>query len=107
MNTKRKNMNSIIFLLFLIIVIGGFFIWNKREDDRFIKKMMVNREISEDETIEGNMDKINESKKEEIKKIFVHIAGEVHKPGVYELPDDSRVFDALNAAGGEMVNADL
>jgi competence protein ComEA len=32
--------------------------------------------------------------------VFVQVAGEVKKPGVYELPYDSRVFDAVAAAGG-------
>jgi len=32
--------------------------------------------------------------------VFVHVAGEVAKPGVYELPYGSRVFDAVAAAGG-------
>ena len=32
--------------------------------------------------------------------IFVHICGEVNKPGVYELPEGSRIFEAVEAAGG-------
>ncbi len=31
---------------------------------------------------------------------FVHICGEVNQPGVYELPEGSRVFEAVEAAGG-------
>lgn len=37
--------------------------------------------------------------------VFVQVAGEVKKPGVYELPYDSRVFDAVAAAGGLSVKA--
>ena len=33
-------------------------------------------------------------------KIFVDVCGAVAKPGVYELAADSRVFHAINAAGG-------
>lgn len=32
--------------------------------------------------------------------VVVHVAGEVRKPGVYELPADSRVTDAVERAGG-------
>ena len=32
--------------------------------------------------------------------LFVHICGEVVKPGLYELPEGSRIFDAVEAAGG-------
>lgn len=31
---------------------------------------------------------------------FIHVCGEVKAPGVYELPEGSRIYDAVNAAGG-------
>jgi competence protein ComEA len=37
--------------------------------------------------------------------ILVHVAGAVTHPGVYSLPQDSRVQDALNAAGGLLPEA--
>ncbi len=37
----------------------------------------------------------------ESKKILVHISGEVYKPGVYELDENSRVRDAVNCAGAK------
>ena len=33
-------------------------------------------------------------------KIYVHICGEVNNPGVYELAEGSRIFEAVEAAGG-------
>jgi competence protein ComEA len=36
----------------------------------------------------------------------VHVAGAVVRPGVYELGDNSRVEDAVDAAGGFVVEAD-
>ncbi|MBR6614736.1 MAG: helix-hairpin-helix domain-containing protein [Lachnospiraceae bacterium] len=33
-------------------------------------------------------------------KIYVHICGAVNAPGVYELPEGSRIFEAVEAAGG-------
>ena len=39
--------------------------------------------------------------------IVVHVAGEVNKPGVYTLPNSARMIDAVNAAGGATVRADL
>ena len=38
--------------------------------------------------------------------VFVHVAGLVANPGVYELPVDARVFDAIAAAGGLAPSAD-
>lgn len=43
---------------------------------------------------------------QEAKKIFVHVAGMVVAPGVYELVEGSRVKDALAAAGGATEGAD-
>lgn len=37
---------------------------------------------------------------------YVHVVGEVEKPGIYDLPSDSRVFDAIFAAGGFSDKAD-
>lgn len=37
---------------------------------------------------------------------YVHIVGEVLKPGIYNLPSSSRVFDAVFAAGGFTGKAD-
>jgi competence protein ComEA len=43
----------------------------------------------------------------EKKKLVVHVAGMVAVPGVYELPDGSRVKDAIAAAGGAAAGADI
>lgn len=39
--------------------------------------------------------------------IMVHVAGCVHRPGLYELPAESRVAHAIMAAGGETPEADI
>ena len=39
--------------------------------------------------------------------IYVHVCGAVEKPDVYELPADSRVYEAVQAAGGFTEEADL
>lgn len=43
-----------------------------------------------------------ETKKENVseEKMLVHVCGAVNNPGVYELPEDSRICDAIEAAGG-------
>lgn len=40
------------------------------------------------------------AKRVEESTLFVHICGEVEKPGVYELPEGSRVYEAVEEAGG-------
>ena len=39
--------------------------------------------------------------------VVVHVVGEVKEPGVYDLPTNSRVTDAIEAAGGATKDADL
>lgn len=39
-------------------------------------------------------------------KAYVHVCGQVRKPGVYQLPVDARVFQAIDAAGGATEEAD-
>jgi competence protein ComEA len=38
--------------------------------------------------------------------IYVHILGQVERPGLYELPDGARAVDAVAAAGGFTAQAD-
>lgn len=40
------------------------------------------------------------------KTVFIDVSGAVLNPGVYEVPSDFRVIDALNKAGGMSNNAD-
>ena len=43
----------------------------------------------------------------EEEEIYVHVCGQVKNPGVYKLPSSSRVFQALERAGGPTEKADL
>src|SRR5712692_9352565 len=42
-----------------------------------------------------------------VASIWVHVDGAVAFPGVYDLTSDSRVFDAIDVAGGTTDAADL
>lgn len=47
-----------------------------------------------------------QGEEDESLSVFVYVCGAVQKPGVYELPAGSRVYEALEAAGGLTEEAD-
>lgn len=59
--------------------------------------------IDENETVEETTETENE---EPTGTIFVQVAGAVIKPDVYELAANSRVYEAIEAAGGLLDTAD-
>lgn len=48
----------------------------------------------------------SDSGQQQLQQIMVHVCGAVHSPGVISLPEDSRVIDAINLAGGMTTEAD-
>lgn len=57
---------------------------------------------------QGEADSITEKQTDDVTErlITVHICGEVQKPGVYSLPEGTRLVDALKAAGGVTLQAE-
>ena len=53
--------------------------------------------VAEESEDEGTSD---EEKSIETERIFVHVCGAVNAPGVYEMDAGSRIFEAIEAAGG-------
>lgn len=80
---------GILGLMFFIYGLIGLFFTNKTASDEVI--------------FEASSSKQNQS---EAKTIFVDIEGAVANPGLYELPEHSRIQDALVAAGGIAAKAD-
>lgn len=64
---------------------------------------LSNKTASDDIVFEANSAQQNPS---EAKTIVIDIEGAVVKPGLYKLPQDSRIQDSLIAAGGLSVSAD-
>lgn len=64
---------------------------------------LTSKTSSDDIVFESSSSKQNPT---EIRRIFVDIEGAVVKPGVYQLPQDSRIQDGLVVAGGLAAFAD-
>lgn len=98
---REKRLITIIVFSFLIIIglVSGSIFKEKEEDAYFLTDQKI-------ETVEASQ--LNEAQpKEENKVILIHISGAVVKPGLIELPNGSRLIDAINAAGGSNPEADL
>lgn len=81
-----------LYLYLLIMVVGMTGCSPKEEKSSALQEVHVSDEeetFSEEET-----DILPEE------SIYVHVCGEVNAPGVYELPAGSRVYAAIEAAGG-------
>lgn len=59
----------------------------------------------EDHTVAGGMDASGQLDSGLSATIYVDVDGAVLQPGVYSLPDNARVFDAVDAAGGLLPEA--
>ena len=92
-----------IFLLIIVAVLG-YTIWNFTKDnsnETEIDDLMINTNT---ENITNTLDTATTAPSE---KIIIYIIGCVKTPGVYELDVDSRVSNAVDAAGGLSETADL
>lgn len=94
---NKKNKIILIIIIILLFSVVTYYIYAKtNEEDIFL----VNDDLEKNEV---NTDK--EIKEKE--KIIVHIDGCVIKPGIVELEENSRISDAISAAGGLTENADI
>lgn len=91
-NKYIKWIAMCVFLGFLVIFSGLNFSYGKEKQHQ--EDIIVQDDSSEEVSFE------NKETADEKATIFVHVCGAVKKPGVYELPADSRICDAITAAKG-------
>lgn len=85
-----KNQRRVLFIFAIIaLLLSGAYIFWPDSNGAAIKPMVINS--------------INTAPP----LIVIDVTGEVNKPGVYKLPPDSRVMDAIHAAGEAKSSADL
>ena len=89
LTSSRNRYLLLLGFIGLILVGGGIFFFKSGLNSGGTKVEVLNAETSDN-----------------LKNITAEISGEVVRPGVYKLPDGSRIDDLLIAAGGFSVNAD-
>lgn len=95
----RKMLSMIRFLFFstavlsVSLIVSGLNGCEPQESSELRETSVPDREETFSDEQETDADAQQES-------IYVYVCGEVSAPGVYELPADSRVYEAVYAAGG-------
>lgn len=102
MNLGKKQ--NLIIVIAITIIVLAFSVSNYISK----QKVYVLSDWQKNDTTEAVDKGQNDVKTYEnnVEKIVVHVEGEVVSPGVYELNKDTRVFDAIEAAGGLLETAD-
>ncbi len=108
MKLKIKNL--------IVIVICSLFLCSCGKEDAFVMELSKDdladaslERVSENTTvIKETMDNMTEisEKIEEPQRIYVYVCGAVEVPGVYQLEEGSRLFEAVELAGGLTADAD-
>ncbi len=97
--TKREKLLLAIISV-LAITLGGTIYMNLNKASTFIIKSNEEFEVE-------NIEQVEETDKDTIKMIGIHIGGQVKNPGFIWIEDGKRIYDAIKFVGGVMPEADL
>lgn len=97
--TKTQKIIIAVGIICILIVIG-IFLYKRTQDTDYSTLMLE----PEEEVKENNIEQEQEKRENKIK---VHVAGYVEEEGMVELAEGARIADALEAAGGATLEADL
>lgn len=96
-NNKKTKIMIIIILVIIIIIIYNKFIM---QNDEITIENIAEEQENKTEILQENNSTTEEN-------IVIYITGEIKKEGIYELPENSRIADAIEKAGGINEQADL
>ncbi|MBQ2115816.1 MAG: SLBB domain-containing protein, partial [Lachnospiraceae bacterium] len=99
---KNKKNYMLLFILLVFVTMGCA---DSDTDDIFVQL----DEIQENTVVEEEIQTCSEEMKTDIEienTIYVYICGAVVKPGVYDVSEDSRLFEVIQRADGFCNNAD-
>lgn len=100
----RKNWMLVV-LLAGMLATGGCYLFSNgnKTEEALLEEAILESEISVQETQEQQQEEGEAVTTENVGQeplCYVHVCGEVVKPGVYELKAGARVYDAVELAGG-------
>ena len=94
-NLNPEQKRGLVIIFALTIGLGGFYFFNSRPSAQPALIQEVLTETSQ-ESLAGNS-----------AQLIINVAGKVSNPGVYQLPQGSRVVDAIEAAGMQLKGVDI
>ena len=97
-NNKQIIVIAIVAVI-VIVTIGLYFYKSTNENEK------IDYSNVQDSTENDNFNEDNEENKSN--KILIHVTGAVKSQGIVILKENSRIMDAIEAAGGEREDADL
>lgn len=102
----KINKKQTIILLSMLVLAGGivyyFYINSKQEDMEFL---YLEENIIQESNVQKNEIDLEETTIKQ--EIVIHITGQVVNCGIVRLEENSRIIDAIEAAGGVTIDADL
>lgn len=98
--THRKQKGRFVLLFLLMFLTGCGLSPGGQVIDQIDSEYAEADIVQESDASEADLSSDNDI-------IWVHVCGQVKEPGVYSFPEGSRVFDAVEAAGGFTEAADM
>lgn len=99
---RKKKRAAAVFLLlaFILLCFAGC----KQQEEETLTSLKVEEnkteETFEESAVESTDSEEKEPDKEKNSSVFVYVCGAVNAPGVYELANGSRIYEAVSLAGG-------
>lgn len=97
----KMQISSIFILLSFVFFVSGCTKKTEETADWIPYVEETTKELSVDSLEATSMETVSVEE-----KYFVHVCGAIEKPGVYEMPKKSRIFEVIEKAGGFTKEAD-
>lgn len=94
-NFEKEQKRGLLIIFALSVGIGGFYFFNSRPSMQPALVQDLNAGAIQEKVIENPVN------------LIINVAGKVNNPGVYQLPQGSRVIDAIKAAGNQRKGVDI
>lgn len=115
----HKKTNRIIKMIDLLLVLAflsgcapqpGVELTNSQQTSTELQTLEYGGDASTDESVVGENRHAEATDTDDLatatEEIYVHVCGQVQTPGVYAMPKNSRICDAVDCAGGLLNTAD-